>query len=298
IKGPPGTGKSQTITNIIATAAAQGRTVLFVAEKMAALDVVHRRLRDVGLASMALELHSSKANKRALLEELKRTRDMGAPAPAADATLIRRLTECRDNLNSHAEMMHTPHEPSGLTPFKLLGGLIRSGGNSRASEYSLDAPQTWSPRDLETRRELIEEIAERIVSDDPPHQHPWRGVDREALDPSETRSLHNKLDALSTDLMTMAVCAEHASALFGMATPNTFGEAMRLLALAETAAGMPACDRRAFCNPVWACAEDITEIVERGERFSRLRAAFDSAFVESAWADSFDACRATLAEKG
>jgi Protein of unknown function (DUF4011)/AAA domain len=57
IKGPPGTGKSQTITNIIAAAAARGRTVLFVAEKMAALDVVHRRLRDAGLASLALEMH-------------------------------------------------------------------------------------------------------------------------------------------------------------------------------------------------------------------------------------------------
>ncbi|WP_316399221.1 AAA domain-containing protein [Bradyrhizobium sp. 33ap4] len=63
IKGPPGTGKSQTITNIIAAAAAQGRTVLFVAEKMAALDVVHRRLRDAGLSSLALELHSSKGEQ-------------------------------------------------------------------------------------------------------------------------------------------------------------------------------------------------------------------------------------------
>src|SRR5229473_3270891 len=71
-------GKSQTITNIIASAAAEGRTVLFVAEKMAALDVVHRRLRDAGLASLALELHSSKANKRVLLEELKRTRSAAA----------------------------------------------------------------------------------------------------------------------------------------------------------------------------------------------------------------------------
>ena len=298
IKGPPGTGKSQTITNIIATAAAQGRTVLFVAEKMAALDVVHRRLRDVGLASMALELHSNKANKRALLEELKRTRDMAVPALSADATLIQRLTECRDNLNSHAEMMHAPHQPSGLTPFRLLGGLIRSDSNSRASEYALDAPETWSPFDLERRRELIEEIAERIASDGAPHQHPWRGVNREALDPSETRSFHTMLDALSTDLMTMVVSAEHASALFGVAPPNTFGEATRLLALAEAAAGMPACDRRAFCNPVWEYAEDVIEIVERGERFSRLQAAFDSAFVESAWAASFDACRATLAEKG
>src|SRR6201999_1433541 len=91
IKGPPGTGKSQTITNIIASAAAQGRTVLFVAEKMAALEVVHRRLRDVGLASLALELHSSKANKRTLLEELKRTRAITAPAAPGEATLIQRL---------------------------------------------------------------------------------------------------------------------------------------------------------------------------------------------------------------
>src|SRR6185437_14644957 len=91
---------------------------------------------------------------------------------------------------------------------------------------------------------------------------------------------------------------EHASALFGVAPPNTFGEATSLLALAEAAAGMPACDRRAFCNPVWGCVEDVSEIVERGERFSKLQTAFDSAFVESAWAASFEVCRATLAEKG
>jgi hypothetical protein len=102
IKGPPGTGKSQTITNIIASAAAEGRTVLFVAEKMAALDVVHRRLRDAGLASLALELHSSKANKRVLLEELKRTRSAAAPTPRGEATLVQRLTDSRDRLN------HTP----------------------------------------------------------------------------------------------------------------------------------------------------------------------------------------------
>jgi hypothetical protein len=66
VKGPPGTGKSQTITNIIAAAAAQGKKVLFVAEKMAALEVVHRRLKQVGLGPLTLELHSNKANKGAV----------------------------------------------------------------------------------------------------------------------------------------------------------------------------------------------------------------------------------------
>lgn len=298
IKGPPGTGKSQTITNIIAATAAQGRTVLFVAEKMAALDVVHRRLRDAGLSSLALELHSSKANKRTLLEELKRARGGSALAPRGEATLVQRLTDSRDKLNSHADMMHRPHEPSGLTPFRLLGNLIRMRDSSGKPDYSLDAPETWTPLDFDMRRELVEELSERIVSDGPPHRHPWRGVGRDALDPSEMQSLRDVLDALAASLLSLVVCAERACNLFGLSVPETFGEMARLLRIAEAAAAMPECDRNAFCSTAWSQAEDVAEIVEKGERFSKLRNTFDSAFVESAWGASLDECRATLAAKG
>ncbi|MDH3605058.1 MAG: hypothetical protein OEU26_36130, partial [Candidatus Tectomicrobia bacterium] len=70
LEGPPGTGKSQTIANIIAHNLALGRKVLFVSEKMAALDVVYRRLREKRLGDFCLELHSSKANKRHVLDQL------------------------------------------------------------------------------------------------------------------------------------------------------------------------------------------------------------------------------------
>ena len=73
VQGPPGTGKSQTITNIIASAVHDGKSVLFVAEKMAALGVVHARLRRVGLGPICLELHSRGANKRLVLAELDET---------------------------------------------------------------------------------------------------------------------------------------------------------------------------------------------------------------------------------
>src|SRR5258708_14218589 len=73
IEGPPGTGKSQTITNLIAAALARVKTVLFVSEKMAALEVVQRRLSEVGLADFCLELHSNKANKKAVLDALAAT---------------------------------------------------------------------------------------------------------------------------------------------------------------------------------------------------------------------------------
>ena len=73
LHGPPGTGKSQTITNIIANALYKGKRVLFVAEKMAALSVVQKRLADIGLNPFCLELHSNKTKKSTTLEHLKKT---------------------------------------------------------------------------------------------------------------------------------------------------------------------------------------------------------------------------------
>ena len=72
IKGPPGTGKSQTIANIIAASLAKKKTVLFVAEKAAALDVVKKRLDEAGLGDFCFELHSTKAKKAQVLAGLER----------------------------------------------------------------------------------------------------------------------------------------------------------------------------------------------------------------------------------
>src|SRR5207253_8569850 len=71
LQGPPGTGKSQTIANLIADCLATGRTVLFVSEKMAALEVVYNPLRAVGLGDFCLGLHSHKASERAVVAELR-----------------------------------------------------------------------------------------------------------------------------------------------------------------------------------------------------------------------------------
>lgn len=73
LQGPPGTGKSQTITNIIAESLADGKTVLFVSEKMAALNVVYEKLKRAGLSEFTLELHSHKANKKQVIDELCHT---------------------------------------------------------------------------------------------------------------------------------------------------------------------------------------------------------------------------------
>lgn len=125
LDGPPGTGKSQTIANMIAHNLALGRKVLFVAEKMAALDVVYRRLEERGLGAFCLELHSNKANKQGVISQLGRawdTRDAITEAEWRDqAEQLKRL---RDDLNVIVGLLHRRHE-NGLTLHEAIGRTVR-----------------------------------------------------------------------------------------------------------------------------------------------------------------------------
>lgn len=105
INGPPGTGKSQTITNIIASAMAAGKKVLFVAEKLAALEVVKQRLGMAGLGDFCLELHSHKTQKKKLLENIEQRISSRFPAPAGYANRVEVLRERRKTLNVYAELL-------------------------------------------------------------------------------------------------------------------------------------------------------------------------------------------------
>jgi hypothetical protein len=120
VQGPPGTGKSQTITNIIAAAVKEGKRVLFLAEKMAALAVVHDRLVKVGLRDVCLELHSKTANKKAVLAELARTLSQAGavPDPPGPPSALR---DSRDRLNDLAAALHRPIGKTGETPYSVLG---------------------------------------------------------------------------------------------------------------------------------------------------------------------------------
>lgn len=110
LHGPPGTGKSQTITNIIANALYQGKKVLFVAEKMAALTVVQKRLTDIGLDPFCLELHSNKSKKSNVLEQLRKTTEIiRKSSPLEFETEAERLHNQRLELNEYVDALHQKH---------------------------------------------------------------------------------------------------------------------------------------------------------------------------------------------
>lgn len=128
LHGPPGTGKSQTITNIIANALYQGKKVLFVAEKMAALSVVQKRLTDIGLDPFCLELHSNKSKKSTILEQLQKTTEVvKKSSPLEYQTEAERLHTLRTELNDYVESLHKQHQ-SGFSLFDCFNGYAQLNG--------------------------------------------------------------------------------------------------------------------------------------------------------------------------
>uniref|UniRef100_A0A7C2AY16 DUF4011 domain-containing protein n=1 Tax=Pseudomonas graminis TaxID=158627 RepID=A0A7C2AY16_9PSED len=123
--GPPGTGKSQTIANMIAHNLALGRRVLFVAEKRAALDVVFRRLAEQGLGEFCLELHSSKTSKVEVLKQLDRAWDVSEALSAEEwEREAARLQTLRSRLNQLVEVLHRRWD-NGLTLHQSIGRVVR-----------------------------------------------------------------------------------------------------------------------------------------------------------------------------
>src|SRR5690606_38975849 len=123
LHGPPGTGKSQTITNIIADALYHGKKVLFVAAKKAALDVVYKRLEQIGLASFSLELHSNKSKKSDVLAQLARSLDIIRRNHIADyASEGERLQTLHHDISSYVNVLHRV-QPVGWSLYDSISAL-------------------------------------------------------------------------------------------------------------------------------------------------------------------------------
>lgn len=160
LHGPPGTGKSQTITNIIANALYAGKRVLFVAAKKAALDVVENRLNAIGIAPFCLELHSNKAKKSSVLEQLKMASEVTQKAPSdkfqpeAD-----RLFSLRNDLNIYVEALHKKY-PFGYSLFDLFTGYAQLPQGQDHVHF----PLTVFPTLTELRLSQWEDLAEELQS--------------------------------------------------------------------------------------------------------------------------------------
>ena len=299
VKGPPGTGKSQTITNIIAAAVARGKKVLFVAEKMAALDVVHRRLKQAGLGPLTLELHSNKISKRAVLEELRRTKEGALRPLREDAAVVAQLDTARHDLNAFADRLHTPLSPSGLTPYAILGRLTvfdEAGQPGRQAE--LTGAESWTATDFAARRGLAEEVAERLAVIGAVPHHAWRGVQADPLEPAQRDRLGRDIAASQAALMAAQTHAAVAARLLGAPAADRIPDLKRSLAFLQLTPLPRDGDRLAFADPAWQTPKALTGLITTGTRLGQLRLDAAALFNDAGLTADYTAVRTSIVTKG
>ncbi len=272
VQGPPGTGKSQTITNLIASAIYQGKTVLFVAEKLAALEVVKRNLTRIGLDQIALELHSNKAHKRAVLDEVARTLSLvAAPPRLRDQSAS--LTELTTALNEHVRALHTPIGNSETSTFMVIGALARLGGSQREySQVRLADIELWNPDSRASAHRSLMDLAERIAVIGAPELHPWRGVCLGAVLPAEGDALALQALALLRPLTAIQIGAGKLAAALQQPAPETLQITHELCRLGIELGKLPEIDRASLASSVWSGGLDqLRQVIANGRRLQQLR---------------------------
>ncbi len=296
IQGPPGTGKSQTIANVIASAIADGKTVLFVAEKMAALEVVKRRLDSTGTGVACLELHSNKANKRAVLDELRRTWELGKPTTETPEALNARLAEARDYLNAHAERLHTPIGAAGLTPYDVIGHLVRLRQKDVAPAYlRLEGVEKWAQIDFDQRSKLVTELKERISDLGIPSQHLWFGIELTRILPTEVARLTERLTGLCTRLAVLRSVYAEVAAMLETSVPNVLEQLDAMVHLAYRLATTPVLEAECLSADIWDKPEAIREVLIAGHAYADLRQQLAAYFKEEAWTADIASIQTALA---
>jgi very-short-patch-repair endonuclease len=296
VEGPPGTGKSQTITNLIAETLAAGRTVLFVSEKMAALEVVKSRLDDAGLDSFCLELHSRKSNKKAVLAELQRSLATKPRAPLPEAEEHEPL---KRDLNAYAQALREPVGAWGRTPWQLFGiREVERRASARREDEGAGGLKPAAPpianaaavteADVAAAENALRELAYILPSVHPVAVHPWRASTRGAMVPQDEQELRAGLARVLESVRALMSEAAALAGETGVQEPVSLAALPRAVEAAEVIAraGAPT-EAALLLSSEWNAANPAAvELVTRAEALQRERAALARTFRDDALEES------------
>lgn len=215
IEGPPGTGKSQTIANAIAHAIEQGKSILFVAEKMAALEVVHKRLAQAGLSEFCLELHGHSVAPKRVMESLA-SRIAGEPhATAQNGDNQRRLEECkgklRDYLRASSKLVGPYNEPLYALFWRIVK--LRQDGVPIRRDIPCDSGINLDT--FENACEALDAFSQHSANFENPTESAWWGYFPKELAPTEASRILGEISKLDEQAKTMTEAVSQLHPIFG-----------------------------------------------------------------------------------
>jgi len=281
LKGPPGTGKSQTIANLICGAIGAGKRVLFVAEKRAAIEAVTKRLHAVGLGSLVLDLHQGAESRKWLAGQLGESlAEIRMTQPASYETEHAQLVRARDALKLHASELHRKHSPWDVSIYDAQSEVLRRGRPEVAARLRGDDLEKVTAARL---AELVDSLRDLVSLGGLSlrrKESPW--ADAEVRSAEDVRAIAGELQEASGPLLgTIEGPLATASTAMGLPAPTTLADAERLLGLwARASAREKTFDAALYGHDLGEMTEGLRPLA--GSGVSRLVASMTSSRFRSA----------------
>ncbi len=218
VEGPPGTGKSQTIVNIIAQLMALNKSVLFVSEKKVALDVVKSRLDKVGLGDFCLELHGENYNKKAFMQDLAKTLSLSSIDEDYSRTYTH-LDNIKRDLDDYANVMYQKFGKSNKTTYQLIGMYDKYSKkleNTTAVNVHISNVENITPEEYDSIIDNLSALAQQYDMVKPVSGNFWRKTDTSNLNITELSSLEFLVDESVADIDELKRQINDISELIGL----------------------------------------------------------------------------------
>ncbi len=228
VEGPPGTGKSQTIVNLISELLANEKKILFVSEKMAALDVVKKRMDSIGLGNYCLELHSNKTRKRAFLDDLNKSL-LQDKVSVEDYEDYDKLKQSISKLNEYSELIRSKYGDTNLTIYDLIGlyeykyqELEKYG--QRVYKFNLPSLKKYNPQKRSELLSNIDQIAEIYKLINPIKDNPWNYTNIDYISPDDIDNINFKSSEIDSHMEHIQHEIEEFSQKTNLKQPTKYGE--------------------------------------------------------------------------
>lgn len=272
LHGPPGTGKSQTITNIIANALYKGKRVLFVAEKMAALSVVQKRLSDIGLAPFCLELHSNKSKKSTILEQLRITTEIVKKVAPDNFDLeSNRLHTLRDELSGYVNLLHN-RQVAGISLYDAIYEYCKL---EIVCDYKLSTSITLSLSKSKVTecRDVLEQLQNVLIHCGSVNNHPLKSLKLSLYSNSVKSEIREAFSTYSNNLKDLGdTYNEVDNLLGGKLNCDTFDDYYGLYEFLTTIKELEYISSALLKEQnIKTILSKLDEIISRGEKRDRLR---------------------------
>ncbi|WNY24936.1 DUF3320 domain-containing protein [Methanolapillus millepedarum] len=276
VEGPPGTGKSQTITNLIAELLIMGKSVLFVSEKMAALQVVKKRLDTIGLGDMCLEIHSHKAQKKAVLDELERTLKRQPPMEKNISQDLVELENLKYELNEYAKALSLKVGPIGNTVYDIYG--IREDVNHyfamqkrKMKTIEFSHPERWDKNQWMQAVSILEKMTDTLPSIGSIKNSPWNGCAPGIILPPDAQKIESDIEEAVLRAQKTDNAVDTIIGKTGLIAPSSMSGVDDVLETAEIILASPKVDRTVLKNIIQPENQKVgAGLIQKAKRFNDL----------------------------